>query len=91
MVERYIISIATCKLLGTALASLAFYLYSPLSHHSVLLPFLYIAILIYDVIYIGMAYMQQRAEPMTVPKSDNAYAVQIAHLACRNKRLKHGR
>jgi hypothetical protein len=56
------ISIATCKLLGTALASLAFYLYSPLSHHSVLLPFLYIVTLFYDVIYVGLVYMQQRAE-----------------------------
>ena len=55
-------SIALCKLLGTALASLAFYLYSPLSHRSVLLPFLYIAILFYDVIYVGLVYMQQRAE-----------------------------
>jgi hypothetical protein len=54
------ISIATCKLLGTALASLAFYLYSPLSHHSVLLPFLYIAILFSDAIYVGWVYMQQR-------------------------------
>jgi hypothetical protein len=56
------ISIATCKLLGTALASLAFYLYSPLSHRSVLLPFLYIATLFYDVIYVGLIYMQQRTE-----------------------------
>src|SRR5260370_28138461 len=47
------IGIAICKLLGTALASLAFYLYSPLSHQSVLLPFLYIAILVYNVIYVG--------------------------------------
>ncbi len=54
-------SIAMCKLLGTALASMAFYLYSPLSHQSVLLPFLYFAILVYDVIYVGMVYMQQRA------------------------------
>lgn len=53
-------SIAMCKMLGTALASLAFYLYSPLSHRSVLLPFLYIAILVYDVIYVGMVSVQQR-------------------------------
>jgi hypothetical protein len=54
-------SIALCKLLGTALASMAFYLYSPLSQHSVLLPFLYISILFYDVIYVGIVYMRQRA------------------------------
>ena len=64
------IGIAICKLLGTALASLAFSLYSPLSHHSVLLPFLYVAILVYDVIYVGIVSVQQQAvtsEPMAVP------------------------
>ncbi len=53
-------SIAICKLLGTAFASLAFFLFSSLSHRSVLLPFLYIAILVYDIIYVGMVYRQQR-------------------------------
>jgi hypothetical protein len=48
------ISIAICKLIGTLLASLAFYLYSSLSHQSILLPFLYIAIFVYDLIYLGM-------------------------------------
>jgi hypothetical protein len=67
------ISIAICKLLGTALASLAFYLYTRISHHSVLLPFLYIAILVYDTIYVVMVYMQQQGmlwatnEPTTTP------------------------
>jgi hypothetical protein len=55
------ISIALCKLIGTALASLAFFLYSTLSHRSILLPFLYIAILVYDMIYVGMVSVQQRA------------------------------
>jgi hypothetical protein len=53
-------SIALCKLLGTAFASLAFFLFSSLSHRSVLLPFLYVTIFIYDVIYLGMVYRQQR-------------------------------
>ncbi len=64
------IGIAICKLLGTALASLAFSLSSPLSHQSVLLPFLYVAILVYDVIYVGIISVQQQAvthEPMAVP------------------------
>jgi hypothetical protein len=53
------ISIAICKLLGTALASLAFFLFV---RQSALLLFFYIAILFYDVIYLGMVvYMQQRA------------------------------
>jgi hypothetical protein len=55
------ISIAVCKLIGTAFASLAFFLFSSLSHRSVLLPFLYVAIFAYDIIYVGMVYRQQRA------------------------------
>ena len=52
------ISIAICKLIGTALASLAFFLFS---RQSALLLFFYIAILVYDLIYVGMVvYMQQR-------------------------------
>ena len=37
---------------GTGLASVAFYLYSPLSQGSVLLPFLYVAILAFDLMYV---------------------------------------
>jgi hypothetical protein len=44
--------IALSKMLGTGLASLAFYLYSPLSEGSVLLSFLYVAILTFDLIYV---------------------------------------
>jgi hypothetical protein len=52
------ISIAVCKLIGTALASLAFSLFS---RHSDLLLFFYIAIFVYDVLYVGMlVYMQQQ-------------------------------
>jgi len=52
-------SIAICKLAGTALASLAFFLYSPLSQRSVLLPFLYLTIFAYDAIYVAMVYRQR--------------------------------
>jgi len=58
-------SIAICKLLGTALASLAFFLYTAISHRSVLLPFLYVSILVYDLIYVVMVYKQQRATKST--------------------------
>jgi hypothetical protein len=44
--------IALSKMLGTGLASLAFYLYSPLSEGSVLLPFLYVDILTFDLVYV---------------------------------------
>ena len=53
--------IALCKLLGTALASLAFYRYAAISQRSVLLPFLYLAILGYDVLYLTLLVLQQRA------------------------------
>jgi hypothetical protein len=53
------LSIAICKLIGTFFASLAFYLYSPLTQQSGLLPCLYIGILIYDLIYVGLVYVYQ--------------------------------
>ncbi len=49
--------IALSKMLGTALASAAFYLYSPLSEGSILLPFFYVAILVFDLIYVVMAWV----------------------------------
>jgi hypothetical protein len=65
------ISIAVCKLLGTALASLAFYLYFPLGHQPLfVMLFLYVSIFVCDVIYVGMLYVQQRAmtqKPMMAP------------------------
>ena len=53
--------IALCKLLGTGLASLAFYRYTAISRRSVLLPFLYLTILGYDVLYLALVALQQRA------------------------------
>jgi hypothetical protein len=60
--------IAVCKLLGTALASLAFYLYADTFQRSILLPFLFGAILVYDLFYIGMVYVQQKVETRTEPE-----------------------
>ncbi len=54
------LSIALCKLFGTAMASLAFFLYAAISQHSVLLPFLYVSTLLYDLIYVGMVSQHQR-------------------------------
>src|SRR5215212_8789348 len=53
--------IAIFKMLGSGLASVAFYLYSPLSEGSVLLPFLYAAILTFDLIYVVAMVRAQRA------------------------------
>lgn len=59
-------NIAVCKFIGTALASLAFFLYVDVFRESVLLPFLYVAILLYDAIYIGLLYRQQGLERVPV-------------------------
>ncbi|HEX6288381.1 MAG TPA: hypothetical protein VFZ66_04280 [Herpetosiphonaceae bacterium] len=56
------LSIGLCKLIGTALASLAFYLYVESFRQSVLLPFLYGAILVYDGLYVGLVYVRLHAE-----------------------------
>lgn len=53
--------IAISKMLGTALASIAFYLYSPLSEGSILLSFLYVAILVFDLIYVMMVWVPRVA------------------------------
>jgi hypothetical protein len=54
------VPVALTKMLGTGLASVAFYLYSPLSEGSVLLPFLYVAILVFDLIYTAAIVIVQR-------------------------------
>jgi hypothetical protein len=48
------LSIAVCRMLGNGTASLATYLYSPLSQNSLLLPFLFVAIFVFDLIYLVM-------------------------------------
>jgi hypothetical protein len=47
------VSIALLKMGGTALASFAFYFYNPEYDGSILLPFLFVAILVFDAIYAG--------------------------------------
>lgn len=48
------VAIAVSKMLGTALASLAFFFFYDGYGGSVLLPFLYVAILVVDLLYVGM-------------------------------------
>ena len=64
------LGIAVCKLVGTGLASLAFALYTSISHHSVLLPFLYVAIFAYDAVYAGLVYARQRGEARAPARPD---------------------
>ena len=54
------VSIALLKMGGTALASVAFYFYNPEYDGSVLLPFLYVAILVFDGIYAGAVIVRRR-------------------------------
>jgi hypothetical protein len=54
------IYIGLFKMLGTALISVAFYLYEPIAQGSILLPFLFISIFVYDLIYVGLIYQKYR-------------------------------
>jgi hypothetical protein len=54
--------IAILKMGGTALASFAFYFYNPAYDGSILLPFLYGAILLFDGIYVGLTVACARRE-----------------------------
>ncbi|MCZ7569073.1 MAG: hypothetical protein M5U01_10870 [Ardenticatenaceae bacterium] len=72
--------IAVCKLVGTALASLAFYRYTAVAERSILLSFLFGAILVYDSIYLGLVLLLRRAaaatrEPAAVQEHGGARAV----------------
>jgi hypothetical protein len=52
--------IAICKWIGTASNAIAFYLYADISKGSVLLPFFYISIFVYDLIYVGLIVKHQQ-------------------------------
>lgn len=54
--------IALSKLVGTALASVAFSLHADIVERSILLPLLFGAILVYDLIYVGMVAIWPRTE-----------------------------
>src|SRR5918998_5565616 len=54
------LSIALTKMGGTALASTAFLFYNPEYDGSILLPFLYVAILVFDGIYAGAVIARRR-------------------------------
>jgi hypothetical protein len=56
------IYIAILKMLGTAVSSLAFYLYQPISGESYLMPFLYLSIFICDVAYSFLVYRRRTRE-----------------------------
>jgi len=54
------IYIGLFKMLGTGVISLAFYLYQPISHESILLPSLYVSIFAVDVIYLILLYKKSK-------------------------------
>jgi hypothetical protein len=56
------VSIAALKMGGTALASFAFYFFNSDYESSVLLPFLYVAILVFDGVYVGATVALARRE-----------------------------
>jgi hypothetical protein len=60
------IFIALLKMFGTAISSLAFYLYQPISQGSFILPFLFISIFVYDMIYVILIYQKCQEQNMPV-------------------------
>jgi hypothetical protein len=60
------IYIGLFKMLGTALISAAFFLYEPIAQGSVLLPFLFISIFVYDLIYIDLIYQKYREHDISL-------------------------
>ncbi|AGY57379.1 hypothetical protein [Gloeobacter kilaueensis] len=56
------LTIAVCKLSGTACASLAFYLFAPITKASLVLPFMFVAIFGFDLLYVGLVfYLRQQS------------------------------
>jgi hypothetical protein len=66
--------IAVFKMGGTALASFTFYFYNPDYEGSILLTFLYMAILVFDVIYVGAAVVCTRHRRKVGWKGHNSVA-----------------
>ena len=60
------IFIALFKMIGTALSSIAFYLYASIAQGSVLLAFLFVSIFVYDLIYTVMVYQKYRENGISV-------------------------
>lgn len=65
------VPIAALKMGGTALASFAFYFFNPDYDGSILLPFLYVAILLFDGVYLGATVSYARRERKTGAKRHN--------------------
>lgn len=61
------IYIALFKMFGTGIFSLAFYLYQPIAQ-GVLLPFLFVSIFVYDVLYVGLVYQKYREYNISIWK-----------------------
>src|SRR5215210_1503918 len=65
------VPIAALKMGGTALASFAFYFFNPDYDGSILLPFLYVAILVFDGVYVGATVAWTRRERKPGAKRHN--------------------
>ena len=61
------IYIALFKMFGTGIFSLAFYLYQPIAQ-GLFLPFLFVSIFVYDIIYVGLVYQKYRENNISIWK-----------------------
>jgi hypothetical protein len=62
------IFIVISKMIGTGLTSLYFYLFNPVTHSSVILPFLFVSIFIFDFIYAILVYDRYKKNHMSMVK-----------------------
>lgn len=62
------IFIALFKMIGTGLTSVYFYLFNPVTHSSVILPFLFMSIFIFDLIYVILVYDRYKKNHITMIK-----------------------
>jgi hypothetical protein len=60
------IYIAIFKMIGTAITSYAYYLYQSASNVSFLMFFLFISILVFDAVYVGLLYQKTRSDNIPV-------------------------
>lgn len=79
------LGIAICKLLGTAMASLAFFLYVERFQGSALMYFLYASIFVYDLLYVMEVWTWARArqfagEGLEVQVPPGAQALEVARV-----------
>ena len=61
--------IALFKMLGTGISSVAFYLYQPISHQTIVLPAFFVSIAVCDIVYTILVYRKYREQRVSCFRS----------------------